>query len=187
MPRNTTHRRAVLLPIVGILLLAAAIALIWNAVSLRVEKALHPLLYTEYVESSAAEFDVPPAVVYAVIKVESSFNASARSKAGAVGLMQLLPDTYEWVAWRLGEDSGSGEIDDPAVNIRYGTYYLSWLYGRLGSWDTAYAAYNAGLGRVQEWMASSEGSLENIPYPETAAYVVKVAEAAETYRRLYDL
>ncbi len=191
MPRTRTRRRSAFLPIIGIILLAAAAGLLWRDVHTRIEKMSHPLRYTDYVERYAAEFDVPREVIYAVIKVESSFNAEARSRVGAVGLMQLLPDTYEWVAWRLGEDPGADAIVSPEVNIRYGTYYLAWLYGRLGSWDNTYAAYNAGLGRVQQWMASSgagaDGILTDIPIPETAAYVERVSEAAKTYRRLYDL
>jgi soluble lytic murein transglycosylase len=79
---------------------------------------------------------------------------------------------------------------DPATNIKYGTYYLSYLYGVYARWPTVYAAYNAGPSAVDRWLEdkaySDDGTnLEKIPYPETEAFVSRVERAAETYLRLY--
>ncbi|MBE6629238.1 MAG: lytic transglycosylase domain-containing protein [Ruminococcaceae bacterium] len=139
-----------------------------------------------HVASAAAEFDVPPAMVLAVIRAESEFRPDAVSKAGARGLMQLMPDTFSWLCEQhLKEAHAPQQIDDPAINIRYGTYYLSYLYQQFGSWRVALAAYNAGEGRVTEWLAdpalAKGGTLRRIPFPETAAYVKQTLEYYAEY------
>ena len=157
----------------------------------------------------AQEYDVPIEIVYAVIETESHFDENAQSPVGACGLMQLMPDTYDWIRARLGEkdalpvssDDASSEarsgtrtaggIFDPETNIRYGVYYLSYLYGLFGNWETAYAGYNAGPNIVRKWLQdaqySSDGvTLDCIPYTETANYVVKVSAARERYEELFD-
>lgn len=159
-----------------------------DAIGDRIERNLYPCHFSEQVEAAAAEFGVPEDVIYAVIRTESNFRQDAVSHAGARGLMQLMPDTYTWIAWRLGEDAEEGEICEPVRNIRYGTYLLSYLYGEFGRWETAYAAYNAGASRVRKWLDDPEiagdGVLRNIPIRETADYVKKVAGAREHYAGL---
>ncbi len=129
------------------------------------------------VGNAAAEFDVPVAMILAVIRAESDFYPDATSPVGARGLMQLMPDTFSWLCEELREPHAASEITDPETSIRFGTYYLYYLYEKFGSWRVALAAYNAGEGRVTEWLAdpalSSGGTLRRIPYPETAAYVKK--------------
>jgi soluble lytic murein transglycosylase len=113
------------------------------------------------------------------------------SRVGAAGLMQLMPDTFNWLLSKTGESYTLEDLWDPAVNIRYGTMLLAVLYEEFGQWNTAYAAYNAGLNRVRLWLAdpdvSQDGELVAIPYPETENYVKKVVKAAAEYRRLYDI
>ena len=138
----------------------------------------------------AGEYDVPLDVVYAVIETESHFDEDAQSSAGACGLMQLMPDTYDWIRTRLGEADEAepaGGIFAPECNLRYGIYYLSWLYETFGVWETAWAGYNAGPNIVKKWLQdsrySSDGvTLHTIPYAETANYVVKVGKAREYYK-----
>ncbi len=142
--------------------------------------------YSEEVKKASLEFGVPESMIYAVIKTESNFECDAVSNVGAIGLMQLLPETYSWVAMRLGEKSEPGKISDPTFNIRYGTYYLSFLLERLENDETVYAAYNAGYSRVTGWLSdsrySSDGkTLSEIPYKETENYVEKVKKAREKY------
>ena len=138
----------------------------------RRERSLTPL-----VSEAATEFNVPTAMVLAVIRAESDFRAEATSRVGAKGLMQLMPDTFLWLSEELQEPHRAKEITDPRTNIRFGTYYLSYLYEKFGNWRVALAAYNAGEGRVSEWLTdptlASGGTLRRIPYPETAAYVKK--------------
>lgn len=155
-----------------------------------IEKLFYQREFAEYVAKYSNEFDVPEALVYAVIRTESNFDPEARSSVGAIGLMQLMPDTLDWLARLLDEEAPTGEITDPETNIKYGTYYLRHLYDRFGNWDTAIAAYNAGHGRVALWLKNSEYSddgitLKKIPFEETRNYVNKVTGNYNTYKKLY--
>ena len=158
-----------------------------------IERAIYPKPseYAQYVSRYSSEYGVPEELIWAVIKTESNFKASAVSGVGAVGLMQLMPDTFNEITnSRLNERLDAGMRYDPETNIRYGTYYLSYLYARYGNWSTALAAYNAGLGKVDGWLEnkdySNNGStLNHIPYKETRNYVKKVQKALEMYEKLY--
>ena len=104
--------------------------------------------------------------------------------------MQLVPDTFDWVSMRLKRNSEHGMLYDPRTNIEYGTYMLSYLYMRYNRWDTAFAAYNAGHSRVDQWLTDpqitdEDGNLVRIPFRETEKYVKKVNDAIEVYKRLY--
>lgn len=146
--------------------------------------------FFELASLSAKAFDVPLPMVLAVIRTESDFRANAVSSAGAMGLMQLMPETFSYLRdEKLEESLDDSAILDPAVNIRYGTYYLAYLYERFGNWRTALAAYNAGESRVAEWLEdpllSADGVLQSIPFPETASYVESVFRACEEYSHKY--
>ena len=122
------------------------------------DKYEYPQKYSDAVEIAAAEFDLPENLIYAVIKAESDFEAEALSSAGAMGLMQIMPSTYEKdIKPRLGfEKSGSEALFNYMVNIRSGAYYLSYLYRYCGDLETALAMYNAGIGNVNSWLKSRE-------------------------------
>ncbi|MBQ1205828.1 MAG: lytic transglycosylase domain-containing protein, partial [Clostridia bacterium] len=96
-----------------------------------IERIFYKREFTEYVTKYSTEFDVPEALIYAIIRTESSFDPNARSGVGAIGLMQLMPDTLDWLSRLLDEDAPTGEITDPETNIKYGTYYLRHLYDRF--------------------------------------------------------
>lgn len=155
------------------------------------EKASYPREYVEYVTVYAEAYGVPEELVYAVIRTESDFDSGAVSQAGAVGLMQLMPSTFRWLTDdMLFEHLEDGMLYDPETNIRYGTYCLSYLYDRYGRWDLAIAAYNGGLGNVDEWLADDryadgEGGLSRIPFKETRQFVTRVTDAWEMYEKLY--
>ena len=158
----------------------------------RIERAIYPQPseYAEYVCKYSSEYGVPEELIWAVIKTESDFDASAVSGVGAVGLMQLMPETFNEITnSRLNERLDAGMRYDPETNIRYGTYYLAYLYSRYGNWSTAIAAYNAGLGKVDEWLENEDyakdDALTYIPYRETRNYVKKVQKALEMYESLY--
>ena len=163
-----------------------------NGMKDRVYTIFYPQKYTESVERYSDEFGVDKNLVYAVIRTESGFREEVESHAGAVGLMQLMPETFTWL-----QDNLDGEViytadklKDPDINIRYGTYFLSYLIGEYGDVRTACAAYNAGMSNVEDWLTDSrysqDGStLSVIPYQETAGYVEKVEQAREIYRRIY--
>ncbi len=149
----------------------------------------HPIQYQEIVEKYSEEFGVPEPIIFAVIMTESSFIQDAVSSAGAIGLMQIMPETFEWLQTKTGETLDEELLYTADVNIRYGTFYLAWLKERFGSWKTAWAAYNAGIGRVKGWLEDekySDGSeLLEIPFAETKAYVRRVAENVKIYEELY--
>ena len=153
----------------------------------------YPQKYTEQVEKYSAEFNVDKNLIYAVIRTESGFRAEVESQAGAVGLMQLMPDTFTWLQESLdGEITHtSSDLKDPDVNVRYGTYFLSMLLSDYnGNVRTAAAAYNAGFSNVDEWLNNTAYSpdgktLTNIPYKETADYADRVTEAYRIYGKLY--
>ena len=139
---------------------------------------------------AAEEFAVPFHLVMAVIRTESGFRPRAVSSAGAIGLMQLLPETFQDIGTRLlNEAPDAASIHSPAENIRYGTCYLGYLFRQFKCWEIALAAYNAGEGRVRAWLAdptlSPDGTLTVIPYPETMRYVQSVTSALAYYREKY--
>ncbi len=153
-----------------------------------------PRDYSEYVEKYASAFGVEQSLVYAVIFCESRFDAQAVSSAGAVGLMQITPDTAKWAAGKISwmEDTDP-DMTDPENNIAVGCWYLDWLSDQFANeTKTVLAAYNAGHGKVASWLEEQEHSqdgvrLENIPYAETDQYVAKVIFVEKLYRILYGL
>jgi soluble lytic murein transglycosylase len=142
----------------------------------------HPLRYATIVRTYAHQQRLDPALLAAVIDTESKFNADARSSAGAVGLMQLTPATAEGIAqYTHGSKFQLSDLDNPDINVRYGTYYLRLLLNKYGNERLALAAYNAGEANVDRWQAAHEG----IQFAQTRAYVDKVETLKKLYRRVY--
>lgn len=183
-------RRLLLFSLFAALLIGAAYFALQSVIT-ATQKKLYPLKYEDLIAEASAEFDVPQVLICAVIRTESRFDPDAVSAAGARGLMQLMPKTYEWLMTKLGEEPSEELALDPRTNIRCGTYQLSRLYARFGDWTAALAAYNAGEGIVSQWLKdpayAPEGALTSIPYKETRNYVKKVNDAIDVYVRLYDL
>ena len=157
-------------------------------------RAIYPLHYADEITTAAEEFDVPPSLIYAIVYTESGFNPQAISSAGAKGLMQLTDTTLEWALKRADEADKHApeELFDPAINIHYGVYVLTLLEEQFESTETILAAYNAGIGRVNEWLKdpaySDDGvQLKAIPYQETADYVRRVRETQKFYQNLYSI
>lgn len=176
--------------IIFVIALSVSLGYAYDRISTWFEKRAHPLGYSEIVEKYSKEYNVPKEMVYGVIKAESSFRSDAVSVAGAVGLMQITEATFDWISAKLGEKVSKGLLYDPDTNIRYGTYYLNYLYNEFGSWDIALAAYNAGPGRVKNnWLGNPEYIKDNeivyIPIEETRTYIQRVNKNKETYKRLY--
>jgi peptidoglycan lytic transglycosylase len=147
------------------------------------QRVRYPLRYEAIVRTHAQNYDLPPALLAAVIYTESKFDASARSEAGAVGLMQLLPETAQGIADRTG---GHGFVEsdllDPEINVRYGAWYLRHLLDRYdGDVPTALAAYHAGQGNVDRWRRLGVG----VQFPETRTYVRRVLDARKVYASAY--
>lgn len=156
-----------------------------------IRKTIYPLKYRELIEQYGDKYDISYELLAAVIYTESGFDENAVSGVGAVGLMQLMPTTAEEIAWRLGEDYSTVNIKDPETNIAYGSFYLNYLYRYLGeNWDTACAAYNAGIGKVSSWLKDSaysdDGvSLKSIPIAETDNYIKRINKYKQKYKEIY--
>lgn len=158
-------------------------------------KRIYPIQYQAVIAEQAALNDLDPALVAAVIKVESNFRADAVSRRDARGLMQLLPSTAEEVARNMGhqidEDVFVEQLFDPEFNITLGTRYLAKMLRDFGGNEAmALAAYNAGPNKLKSWLDSGVwdgtwANREQIPYPETRNYLGKVQLAKEKYGKLY--
>ena len=160
---------------------AAGLA-VWHAQPVWLDRLRYPLRYDAIVTAHARTYDLDPALLAAVIYTESRFRADARSSAGALGLMQLLPETGKAIALRTGGDRFVvTDLLDPEINVRYGSWYLRELERKYGSTRTALAAYHAGQGNVDRWRRQGVG----IQFPETRAYVEQVLSLVPVYRRAY--
>jgi soluble lytic murein transglycosylase len=148
----------------------------------------YPLLHREALEAAARENALDEAILYSLIRQESRFVAEARSHAGAMGLMQIMPSTAKWVARQMPvQPFKVGMLTDPEVNIRMGTYYFRRVLTALGHPILATAAYNAGPNRARRWKDERplEGAIyaETIPFNETRDYVKKVFANAWFYKQ----
>jgi soluble lytic murein transglycosylase len=150
-----------------------------------------PLEHEDIIVQQAHEKGLDPALVAAVIYAETKFDART-SSAGAEGLMQILPGTAEFLARRSGATSFSvADLSSPQVNITYGCYYLRYLIDvNGGNTMLALAAYNGGQTNVDNWVARARArghpmTINEIPFPETRAYVEKVLSAQRRYRATY--
>jgi soluble lytic murein transglycosylase len=151
-----------------------------------------PLRHEDIIRQQAADKDLDPALIAGVIYAESHFRDQT-SQAGAKGLMQVMPETADYIAQKSGGTAFvQGDLATPQVNIAYGSWYLRYLLQKYeGRVVLALAAYNAGEGKVDEWVAgaSANGEMfraaDHIPFPETRSYVEKVLDARGRYRRTY--
>ncbi|MFZ5974927.1 MAG: lytic transglycosylase domain-containing protein [Bacillota bacterium] len=186
------HKNKTLLRIIlGLLVLAVlATAAFWgNELMLR---SIYQKDHLTYVSDMAQEYGLDIYLVAAVVYVESEFHADAVSRKGAVGLMQIMPETGEWIAGKLGFKHYTDEmLKDPQTNLRFGCWYLQYLLERYDS-DVrlSLCAYNAGPGSVDQWLnnpayTDNGKSLAKIPFDETRQYVDKVFDANEQYEKLY--
>lgn len=151
-------------------------------------KFCYPIGYTKEINAAAKEFDLDVSLVQAIVKEESKYNYKAVSKKGAVGLMQLMPSTACWIADSLGEELGEDMLFNPAQNIRYGCFYLRYLFNKFESLDMVLFAYNAGEGTLQTLLESdSVINLRNTEISETNRYIKKVTKAYKVYKDLYKI
>jgi soluble lytic murein transglycosylase len=142
----------------------------------------YPLRYDEVVRGHARNYRLDPALLAAVIYQESKFHADARSSSGAIGLMQLLPDTALGIATRTGGTQFQvADLYKPELNVRYGAWYLRHLIDKYGDERLALAAYNAGQRNVDGWVTADQG----IPFAETRSYVDRVVHLKHVYRHAY--
>ena len=166
-----------------VLLFMAILTIIAGAMAVNMR---YPVKYLDIIEANTGELDA--SLVLAVILTESSFRENAESHRGAQGLMQLMPATAEETAalMRMG-DFSPDNVWQPEVNIMIGCFYLNRLVGIFGNDELALAAYNAGQGNVNRWLANPEysrdgTSLDVIPFPETENYLKRVRQNQRIYK-----
>ena len=187
------NNRSSALSLVLIVIVSVILGIIINSVWNYIEIKNHPTTYDDIVKKYSVEYGVPERVIFATIKTESSFKSDAVSSAGAMGLMQMMPSTFEWLTSdeHLDEYLTTDSLFEPEVSIKYGTYYLSYLARKFDyDWTVVSAAYNAGEGRVANWLSDGNytddnGDLVKIPIKETRSYVKKVSDAIEMYSKLH--
>lgn len=161
---------------------AASFAYLWVGEPAWFQRLRYPLRYEQIVRGHAKNYQLDPALLAAVIYQESKFRADAESESGAIGLMQLRPDTAKGIAIRTGGSRfRTADLYDPEINIRYGSWYLRHLLDKYEDEKTALAAYNAGQRNVDRWRAQGKG----IQFSETRAYVDRVEELKGIYRHAY--
>ena len=175
---------------IALILTSAVLLSVLYFGALSLLKTLYPMKYEDYVEVYSKENNLPPAFVYAVIHCESGFDENAISGVGATGLMQIMPDTFDWINMKLDEDIPYSMATVPETNIKYGCFLYGYLLSKYGRVQEALAAYHAGTGNVDKWLKdethSSDGkTLHSIPFPTTNKYVKKVMLTENIYEKLY--
>ena len=196
MGRQRTARRSVqvrrwLAAAIGVCVVAVAAVVLAPSVQRAIRNLTLPLSYAPIIRQQAQANHLDAALIAAVIYAETGFDART-SPTGAEGLMQIEPATAEFLARRSGGTAFRvADLGEPEVNIAYGSYYLRYLLDEFGGSETAaIAAYNGGETNVTDWIASAHQSghafgVDDIPFPQTRAYVVKVENAQRSYRRKY--
>jgi soluble lytic murein transglycosylase len=156
------------------------------------KKYVFPFLYQEAVYTYAIQYDLDPFLIAGVIRTESKFFAEARSPKGALGLMQIMPETGRWIAeQREQKNFMIDDLYDPDLNIRFGTWYLASLKKEFAGNEVLYlAAYNGGRGNVKQWIQRYGWSKDfeavgQIPFKETREYVERVRNSKKRYQELY--
>jgi soluble lytic murein transglycosylase len=170
-------------PLLALLVLAAgAFAYVEQTTPDWYARMRYPLRYEHIVTGHARNYELDAALLAAVIYRESKFESDAKSGSGAIGLMQVLPDTAEGIALHTGGARFRvDDLYDPEINVRYGSFYLRRLLRKYDDTRLALAAYNAGQANVDRWRAEGD----DISFPETREYVDEVLELRDIYARAY--
>ncbi|ANF96292.1 lytic transglycosylase domain-containing protein [Paenibacillus bovis] len=180
-------RKRILLPLFLVVLVLVLFNTRWLA-------WIYPIEFKNEIRAHASAYQVDPFLIASIIRVETNFQPSMESKKGALGVMQLMPDTAQWVMDKAHLNNVSMETvkHDADPNIEIGTWYLGNLMQQFGGNEIAViAAYNAGPSKVKSWISSGQwdGTLEHakdIPYGETRHYVQRVLYYYKQYTKLYD-
>lgn len=197
-PTKRKDARSILLPLtLGIsaflLLLSVGLYSLTAYQDKRIKRD-YPLKYTELILNLSAEYELDPYLIAAVIHTESTFRHDVVSRAGAVGLMQIMPDTGQWLWGKLDNKDNEYDVEylkSPAVNLEMGCWYLRFLFNRYeGRVREPLTAYNAGQGQVDQWLADARYSQDGktltvIPGKDASAYAGKVLKTYAIYKKEY--
>ncbi|QJD83924.1 lytic transglycosylase domain-containing protein [Cohnella herbarum] len=181
-------RKRFILPLVLILLGALFVQSDWLG------RWIYPISFQEEIKKNAATYDLDPLLIAAIIRVESNYRLNAVSPKGAVGIMQIMPETAKWILQK--DDFGSITVKDAGREAHAGIALGSWYVKELnrqfdGKLIVSLAAYNAGPGKVRQWLEKGtwdgeEQTLRNIPYGETRHYVQRVMYYYKKYQKVYE-
>lgn len=180
--------------IITIIVLSVLFGVIFQTASDKAERSKYPLKFEEFVKKYSYEYGVPQNVIYAVIKCESDFDSSLLSDDERIGLMQLSPAILDEYKTELHDPYDTGMLYDPETNIKYGTYHLSKIYLRVGTWRSVFASLTAGVDTVEGWLADKQYSeisekakpkLVTIPDAKASEYAARLEKVAEKYNNLY--
>ena len=195
MKLRVKKRVKVFICITVVLVVTIAAAYSFKALHEKYIYNTYPLKYNTEVEAASKKYGVDKYLIYGIMKTESDFDPNALSSAGAIGLMQITPDTFEWIqTYYADEECENYTVDDLyniGINIDYGANILSVLLDMYGNEDTAVCAYNAGVGHVNSWLEDKEYSddgktLKTVPFKETENYRHTVEQNKSCYNRLYN-
>lgn len=150
----------------------------------------YPVKYQKEILEASEEAGVSSALVASIINVESGYKNDVVSNKGAVGLMQIMPETAEWICQKKGIDYSTIDLKDEKTSIMLGCEYLKMLSNSFDDIDATVCAYNAGPTKVKAWLSESENSvdgivLSKIPYQETKEYLNKVKKSMRFYSHRY--
>ena len=174
------------------MLLSVSVLMITILTAIAYFYVLYPLKYVNEIETAGFIYNVDPALIASVINEESSFDNLCESPSGAIGLMQIMPSTAEWLAVRMGiDDYEKNKLYNAEFNINMGTFYLRYLLDRFDDEYTSLCAYNAGEGLVRLWLKESEYSsnsvnLDTTPYSTTNIYAEKVLKNIDRYKTRFE-
>ncbi len=180
--------------IIAIAIVSILIGILYQNLSEKADMKKYPVEYGEFVSKYSDEYGVPEYVIYTVIKVSSDFDSSILTEDGEIGLMKVSPDLLKQYGTTLHDNYDTGMLYDPETNIKYGTYHLSKLYLRLGTWRSVFAAMKVGEETVSGWLTDESVSdieenvkpkLRDIPDKECEKYTEKLLGISERYKQLY--
>lgn len=161
---------------------------IFSVYGIFLKKHVYPVKYKDIVFEAAEQNNLERTLIFSVIKIESGFNEKAKSKKGALGLMQITPSTGEYIAKMLNVKQY--DLLQPETNVKFGCYYLKYLINRFKNTETALCAYNAGESTVSIWLNNPDYSddkiaLKSIPFSETNEYINKYKKTFSKYKKIY--
>jgi soluble lytic murein transglycosylase len=173
----------------SLLLLLFLLVLLWHKPILKIYFVLD---YPDKITAYSRANGISSATISAIVFTESRFDPSARSHKGALGLMQIMPATGEWVSHQLAWKSFSNrDLLDPVKNLEVGIWYLAYLKRNFNHNEyLALASYNAGSRYVSQWLQEgtwdgNKVKIEQIPFPETKKYLIRILLLRRIYRYLY--
>ena len=191
--RQKLVRRLISVALASVIVLGVGALGLWLIWDSRPQTTVTTLVveHEELIRTYAEANGLDPAFVASVIMAESSYREDAVSSVNAQGLMQIMPDTGDWIARKFDEECAEGSLFDPDTNIRYGCWYLGYLINRFGGdMRCAAAAYHQGQGRVDKWLSNPDYSadgktLVKIPSAATEKYVNRILKYYEEYEKIY--